>query len=120
MTWVFSVEHGMILRDLKVVGVAYSGHGKGLDDPEMENFKGMGPIPRGKWKIGTFFDHPHLGPIVAHLTPALGTNTFGRNGFFIHGDNREVNHTASDGCIILARPMREQIRDSGDRDLSVI
>jgi hypothetical protein len=32
---------------------------------------------------------------------------FGRSGFFCHGDNPAENQTASDGCIVAARPIRE-------------
>jgi hypothetical protein len=44
---------------------------------------------------------------------------FGRSGFLIHGDNAEMNHTASDGCIILSHDIREQIDESEDRVLIV-
>jgi hypothetical protein len=29
----------------------------------------------------------------------------------IHGDNQALNHSASDGCIVAPRFIREQIRD---------
>jgi hypothetical protein len=45
---------------------------------------------------------------------------FGRSDFYIHGDNPALNYTASEGCIILARPIREQIAASGDNDLQVL
>ena len=38
----------------------------------------------------------------------------------IHGDNPAANHTASDGCIILARPFRQMISASPDRALVVV
>ena len=69
-----------------------------------------GPIPRGKWEIGAFFDDPGgKGQVVAHLTPCDGTETFGRSGFLIHGDNSALNHSASEGCIVAPRVIREQI-----------
>ena len=33
----------------------------------------------------------------------------GRSGFFIHGDNANMNHTASNGCIILGPAERQAI-----------
>jgi hypothetical protein len=69
-----------------------------------------GPIPRGAWTIGEFFDDPGgKGPVVAHLTPCEGTETFGRSGFMIHGDNQALNHSASEGCIVAPRFIRDQI-----------
>jgi hypothetical protein len=51
------------------------------------------------------------------LAPAVGTDTFGRSAFLIHGDN--LTHTASHGCIILRREVRVQINQSTDRELIV-
>jgi hypothetical protein len=53
------------------------------------------------------------------LTPDPSNEMFGRSAFFIHGDNPQLNHTASDGCIILIRPLRADISNSGDDDLIV-
>jgi hypothetical protein len=87
----------------------------------MESVHNHGPIPRGAWTIGPFHDDPGgKGPVVAHLTPIEGTETFGRAGFMIHGDNKALNHTASDGCIILARSLRQTIAGSGDHELQVV
>jgi hypothetical protein len=104
---------GCLLCDGTVRGEGYSGHGEGLNEPSAESETGVGPIPAGRYAIGAFFDHPRLGPCVARLLPLPGTVTFGRSGFFIHGDNAAMDHGASDGCIVLARPLRESIRDSG-------
>ena len=70
----------------------------------------VGPIPRGAWRIEPFRDDPGgKGPVVAHLTPIEGTETFGRAGFMIHGDNSALNHSASEGCIVAPRFIRDQI-----------
>lgn len=120
MSWGYSVKNGWVLHNGIIAGVGYSGHGSGLDNPAQDCRAGVGPIPAGVWQIGTFFDHPHLGPIVSHLAPTQGTDTFGRTGFFIHGDNVKCNHSASHGCIILPRSLREKIRDSKDHVLIVV
>ena len=54
------------------------------------------------------------------LTPQSGTNTYGRDGFLIHGDNTAMNHTASHGCIILPRIVRAGIDASDDKVLEVV
>jgi hypothetical protein len=37
----------------------------------------------------------------------------------MHGDSKEHPGCASQGCIILPRPVREQVWHSGDRELEV-
>jgi hypothetical protein len=118
--WTYSQSTGKLLHDGALVGIGYSGHDSSLNCPDAEALYGLGPIPRGEWTIGSFFDDPGgKGPIVAHLTPVAGTETFGRSGFMIHGDNGSANHSASHGCIILSRPYRIAIRDSGDKSIIV-
>jgi lipoprotein-anchoring transpeptidase ErfK/SrfK len=41
-------------------------------------------------------------------------------GFMVHGDNEHLNHTASDGCIILSHALREAIQQRGDKGLEVV
>ena len=116
--WTFSYK-GVFWHDDGPKSGAYSGHGPGLNNAAYQEYVGVGPIPVGQWKIGTFFDHPHLGPCVAHLTPVGETDVYGRSGFFIHGDNAEQDHSASDGCIVVGRVVRQAIRDSKDTNLTV-
>jgi len=89
----------------------------------MQNEVEHGPIPRGRYTIGAVefadVDGPH-GPFVLPLTPAAANEMFGRTGFLIHGDSIEHPGFASRGCIILARPTREAIAQSGDADLEVV
>jgi len=120
--WTYQQSTGILTApDGSLAGQGYSGHGGGLNNPQAENEPDIGPIPQGAWDIGTFFDDPGgKGPIVAHVTPGPQTETYGRSGFMIHGDNSEGNHTASEGCIILARPLRQAIAASGDTSLNVI
>ena len=122
MIWRYEQKTG-ILSDPngEMVACGYSGNGEGLNNPEMQAVKDHGPIPRGSWVVGSFFDDPGgKGPVVAHLTPVAGTETFGRSGFMIHGDNEAMNHTASEGCIVLPRSARERIAQSGDAVLDVV
>ena len=120
MAWTYQQSSGKLFRDGTLVGIGYSGRDSGLNNPSAESQVSVGPIPVGEWIIGAFFDDPGgKGPIVCHLTPCEGTNALGRSGFMIHGDNGAANHSASHGCIILARPYRIAIRDSGDMMLIV-
>lgn len=120
MSWKYSQSTGDLRSPAgSRVGIGYSGHGDGLNNPAMEQVKKVGPIPRGEWAIGDFFNHEEKGSMVARLTPFDGTETFGRDGFLIHGDNDHLNHTASEGCVILPRTLREMIMASEDRLLVV-
>lgn len=100
--------------------VAYSGHGEGVNNPELEAVHMVGVIPSGLWRIGTWVDHPHLGKIVAALLPISVPNLSGRSGFFIHGDNQLVNHTGSDGCIVMDPVLRAAVKKSSAQFLEVI
>ena len=101
---------------------AYSGHGGGLNNPELEASPQVGPIPAGRYRIGAEFVHPKAGPICMRLLPEKGTDTHGRDGFMIHGDNSRGDRSASEGCIIVARPVRVLIAEAvaaGDNELEV-
>ena len=120
--WVFQQSTGKLTNPAGVVvGVGYSGNGADLNNPAGQGDVKHGPCPQGEWTIGPFFDDPQKGPIVAHLYPCPGNDMDGRDGgFMIHGDNPAMNYTASDGCLILSRPLREAIQASGDKGLEVV
>lgn len=117
--WTYQITSGTLLADGETKGHGYAGHGKGLNNPAMCNVPDVGPLPKGKYKIGPHEDNPRVGKFAMRLTPDASNQMFGRAGFFIHGDNPQMNHTASDGCIILARTIRQDIADSADYDLTV-
>ena len=79
----------------------YSGIAEGFDNHAMQDVMNTGPIPVGTYVIGPAFDHPQCGPLTMRLTPTPETDTFGRSGFCVHGDNTARNHTASHGCVIV-------------------
>ena len=101
------------------LATGYSGNGDTMNDPDSQNVEGHGPVPQGTYRIGPANTVPHLGPIAMALTPDPANTMFGRSGFFIHGDNVLMNHTASEGCIILDRTSRQTIANSDDRVLTV-
>lgn len=116
----YSQISGGISLDDENIGDGYSGFGSGLDNPSLEAEHDVGPIPRGKWHIDRWDDHHGTkGPCVAVLSP-VDHDAHGRSAFLIHGDNPDVNHSASHGCIIASRPIRQQLRDSGQTELEVI
>jgi hypothetical protein len=123
MPWTYEVPTGKLWRDGKFIGVGYSGIGAGLNNSSEEKDQDIGPIPCGLWFISEFFNDLSAGgkgPVVAHLTPAFGTDTFGRSSFMIHGDNKAMNHTASHGCMIFGRFYRDLIMASSDQELEVV
>lgn len=125
MTHTYSQSTGIYITPDGAEHQGYSGHDAGLNNPAMQDVHNVGPIPRGTWRIGTAIDHPRLGPVAMRLQWIEGPNgeaqpPNGRDGFFIHGDNQAMNHTASDGCIVLARPVRETIVAGADRRLVVM
>jgi hypothetical protein len=118
--WSYCSANGNLSQNGRFVGKGYSGLGEGLNNPDLENVAGLGPLPRGRYTIEPFFNDPGgKGAVVAHLHPMQDTITFGRAGFMIHGDNAAMNHTASHGCIILAREIRKEMASSGDDVLEV-
>jgi len=104
-----------------VLDVGYSGFGAHLNRAASEHIVGQGPIPRGTWFIGEVQNRSDTGPISIRLIRAEGEPVPGRrSGFLIHGDNRKRNQTASSGCIILPRYVREFVSHYRGRQLVVI
>lgn len=104
-----------------LIGIGYSGDGVGLNNPAAQKLARTGPIPVGLYTIGKPLEPiDHLGPIAMPLTPAKGNVMFGRSGFFMHGDNQAMNHTASLGCIVMLKIARISVRDGEDHELEVV
>ncbi len=117
--WRYIQSTGALVRpNGSILVVGYSGRSDdGKNRPEKQHEKGVGPIPRGRWKIGK--PRPGPTPYSIPLAPDKQTETFGRSAFLIHGDNK--SHTASQGCIIVSpKSLREEIWFSLDRDLLVV
>jgi Protein of unknown function (DUF2778) len=110
MIYVFYyIREGLITFNGKSLGVGYSGNGVGRNNPSKTNVRAVGPIPVGKWVVGPGFQHPHLGPLSLPLTPVDPRNALGRSGFFVHGDNPKGDGSASEGCIVISRPVRNKL-----------
>ena len=119
--WTYSQKTGDLEQDGSHVATGYSGAGEGKNNPVLQSVRNVGPIPAGDWTIaGPPINIEDHGPYVLRLTPSADTDTFGRSGFLMHGDSKEHPGCASEGCVILPRPIREQVWESGDRDLQVV
>src|SRR5436305_15310341 len=118
--WIYNQSDGTLTHDGAPAGEGYSGFEEGKSNSAMQSVHDVGPIPQGLYQIGPPHDTPTHGPHVMALTPAAGTNTFGRDGFLIHGDSIANPGAASHGCIILPRTIRDEIAASGDHQLQVV
>lgn len=121
--WIYHQNSGELFKaDGEMLATGYSGFGPGKNAPRWEDHLEVGPIPCGRYTIGppqcVEVAGPH-GPFVLPLTPDPANVMWGRSGFLVHGDSRPHPGSASHGCLIFARVVREQIAASGDHDLTV-
>lgn len=118
--WKWDQSAGELSRDGAFVSKGYSGRANGKNNPSMQAAVAVGPIPRGKWFMTEMYDSQNVGPRAIKLDPVAGTDTCGRSAFRIHGDSIRDPGNASHGCIILPRPVRLRIWNSGDHILEVV
>lgn len=119
MGWKYKQSTGDLWHNNVHIGRGYSGHEGGVNNPAEEADHGIGPIPAGAWKIGTAYTNPHTGAVTMNLDPVAPFTAHGRTLFRMHGDNTAGDESASRGCIIMARAIREAVASSGDHDLLV-
>lgn len=118
MAWEYSQRTGVLTHNGQFFAQGYSGAGVGENNPTMEKTRSIGPIPKGHYRITG--SQNTVTRVTIILQPILGTDTFGRNNFRIHGGSRTGAHTASQGCIIIdGVSRRQQILNSGDSILVV-
>lgn len=119
MPWTYDRRRGTLTNPAGqlIATDGYSGADRGRNNPGMERESNVGPIPHGSYQIQAARNSVRTGPVSMDLAPNIGTQTYGRSAFMIHGDN--LSHTASHGCIILRRDVRETIDQSADRVLVV-
>lgn len=118
--WTFRQSTGELFHNDAFSAVAYSGHGIGRDNCDMQNIPNVGPLPKGYYDISAPHDSATHGPYVLRLEPYPTNDMFGRSGFLIHGDAIADAGNASHGCIVAARVIRQRIWESGDHLLKVI
>ena len=121
MPWTYQQATGRLFLNTVFVGVGYAGNGIGLNNPAAQDDGFVGPLPAGEYTIGPPHSPPdHMGPFALPLYPSPTNEMFGRNGFFMHGDNEKMNHTASDGCMIMGLAIRSQVSASTEKSLIVM
>lgn len=99
----------------------WSGNGKGKNNPEMEGVKNKGPIPRGRYIIGTPYDSTRVGKFSIPLIPSCH-NALDRTHLRMHGATIDESRRGeeSDGCVILPFDIRKKVFDSNDKIFDVI
>ena len=111
--------------NMSVIATGYAGgncgkNPEGVNNPAFEETPCVGPLPVGFYNAGAVEDSPNLGPYAIALIPNPSNIMFGRSGFFMHGDTSAMDHSASEGCIIMPRTIREQFYTSADNSLEVV
>jgi hypothetical protein len=109
----------LLTPDGKPMTIGYSGHGQGLNNPDMEHVVAVGPIPRGLWKMGAPYNSGKVGRLAIPLSPE-GHGAHGRSAFLVHGDNTKGNRSASNGCIIAPHPIRQALISGLVRHIRVV
>jgi len=119
--WIYQQATGKMLDESgEMIGRGYSGFRDGKNNPHLEMIHSVGPIPCGLYSIQAPRDTRSHGPYVLPLQPDSENEMFGRDEFLIHGDSIKSPGTASLGCIIISRDVREKLWMTGDRRLKVV
>jgi hypothetical protein len=123
--WVYQQDTGKMYSHYQVlVATGYAGgnegnNPEGINNPDMQNVKAIGPLPKGAYTFGEPILKSNLGPFAIPLIPDENNKMFGRDGFFCHGDTTPSGN-ASKGCIIMPRAIREAMWASPERQLMVV
>ena len=120
MTWTYEQKTGQLSRDGANIIRGYSGAGEGKNNPADQEIHNVGPIPRGSYTINGPQDTVTHGPFVLPLEPDPANEMYGRSGFLVHGDSKLDPGSASEGCIVVGRAIRERMWNSGDHQLEVV
>lgn len=111
--WVYVIRTGRLYKKGQQIDTGYSGHGQGLNNPDWQDHIGVGPLPIGDYRVSMpHTPTDHLGPVALPLVPLKSNEMHGRSGFFMHGDNSAMNHSASNGCLIFKRITREAVHNT--------
>jgi len=103
-----------------LLGVGYSGASQYRNDATAQSLKALGPIPAGSYIVCQPVDSPVHGPFAMPLNPDPGNLMWNRDGFMLHGDSVRAPGTASEGCVIMSRDVREAVWASLDHVLEVV
>jgi hypothetical protein len=123
--WTYSQNSGKLSDPSgRFMCVGYAGgncgnNPEGVDNPDMQDVKSIGPLPRGYYTFGVPVEGSHLGPFAIPLIPDSENEMHDRGGFFLHGDKIGAYQSASEGCIIMPRDIRNKCSASADHRLQV-
>jgi type VI secretion system (T6SS) effector TldE1-like protein len=121
MSWTYEITTGRLYDDSGVlIGVGYSGDPQYKNNATAQSMKAQGPIPEGSYMICQPEDSPVHGPFAMPLNPDPSNLMWGRSGFMMHGDSVTAPGTASEGCVIMSRDVRESVWNSMDHTLVVV
>lgn len=124
--WTYSQSTGQMTNpDGNVVATGYAGgncgnNPEGINNTDMQDQPCIGPLPQGTYTFGQPVPQSHLGPFAIPLIPDSSNEMFGRSSFYCHGDTPEMNQSASEGCIIMPRNIRNAMWASSDHSLEVV
>lgn len=126
MPWQWSQSTGILTGPAGTkIAQGYAGNGAGLNNPQMQDAHGVGPLPCGDYLIGDLVDK-HVTTEGVTLTNALPlipdpkNQMFNRAGFWVHGDTIAMDYSASDGCPVVPLWARMQMAQSDDRQFRVV
>lgn len=120
MPWLYEIASGRLTDPTGTLcGKGYSGQPPRSNDPTAQSLHNVGPIPEGRWQAVELIPESTHGPFAIRLEPYPETDTLGRAGFLVHGDSVQKPGFASEGCVIMARDVRELFWASDDHDLIV-
>lgn len=112
---------GELFQDGALLGVGYAGMPPtGKNNPAAQEIHDIGPIPQGLYTLATPDNDPKLGAFAIPLLPDAGNQMFDRAGFYMHGDSFAHPGRASEGCIVMAGPIREKAWADKTRRIEVI
>jgi len=123
--WQFEITTGKMHEPSgAVVDIGYAGgnqgrNPEGVNNPADESLKDIGPLPEGTYTFGEPVEHSKLGPFAIPLIPDPSNDMHGRGDFYCHGDTASLDHSASEGCIIMSRKTRDAMWSSDDHTIQV-
>jgi Protein of unknown function (DUF2778) len=124
--WTFEITTGKVYDpDGAFVSKGYAGgncgkNPEGVDNPDDEGLRNIGPLPEGLYTLGTPIQHSKLGVFAIPLIPDPSNDMKGRSDFFMHGDLAGEYQAASEGCIIQPRTTRDACWASTDHQIQVV
>jgi len=86
--------------------------GEHQNNPASQCLKDIGPLPRGRYRMIPDNERTYVKAIQLIPFPDTDMCASKRDGFFIHGDNRQRPRTGSTGCIVLSLIARKAILEA--------